>query len=138
MIDVTGFSAHADSACAALVSRDSARFVGAMCGYADELERQALVHPDTGAILQRLDALPGVLARKGCGALGADVRRRDRPRRTRRRAIAATIAREFAAPVGRAEPFRWTHDSLEKIAGRRHERTGDASAPKRSDLPISR
>ena len=101
-VDVTGFSAHADSACAALASRDSARFVGAMRGYADELERQALVHPDTGAILQHLDALPGVLARKGCGALGADVVvaivRSDSAK-----AIAATIAREIAAPVGRAQ-----------------------------------
>ena len=101
-VDVTGFSAHANSACAALASRDSARFVGAMRGYADELERQGLVHPDTAAILQRLDALPGVLARKGCGALGADVVvaivRSDSAK-----AIAATIAREIAAPVGRAQ-----------------------------------
>lgn len=101
-VDVTGFSAHAESACAALVSRDSARFVGAMRGYADELERQALVHPDTAAILQRLDALPGVLARKGCGALGADVVvaivRSDSAK-----AIAATIASEIAEPVGRAQ-----------------------------------
>jgi mevalonate kinase len=101
-VDVTVFSAHANSACAALVSRDSARFVGAMRGYADELERQTLVHPDTVAILQRLDALPGVLARKGCGALGADVVvaivRSDSAK-----AIAATIAREIAAPVGRAQ-----------------------------------
>lgn len=104
-VDVTVFSAHANSACAALVSRDSARFVGAMRGYADELERQALVHPDTGAILQGLDALPGVLARKGCGALGADVVvaivRSDSAK-----AIAATIAREIAAPVGRAQLSR--------------------------------
>ena len=101
-VDVTVFSAHANSACAALVSRDSARFVGAMRGYADELERQALVHPDTVAILQRLDALPGVLARKGCGALGADVVVAI-VRSESAKATAATIAREIAAPVGRAQ-----------------------------------
>ena len=101
-VDVAVFSVHANSACDALRSRDSARFVEAMRGYADELERQALVHPDTLAMLQRLDALPGVLARKGCGALGADVVvaivRADSAE-----AIASAIAREFAAPIGRAQ-----------------------------------
>ena len=101
-LDSTAFSAHAHSACAALSSRDSRRFVEAMCGYADELERQALVHPDTLALLQRLDALPGVLACKGCGALGADVVvaivRSDSAQ-----SIASAIAREIAAPVGRAQ-----------------------------------
>ena len=101
-VDVTVLSAHADSACDALRTRDSARFVGAMCGYADELERQSLVHPDTQAMLRRLEALPGVLARKGCGALGADVVvaivRSDSAK-----AVAATIARDFASPVGRAQ-----------------------------------
>lgn len=72
-IDVTGFSPLVNRACEALRSRDSARFVEAVRGYADELERQSLVHPRTLALLQRLAALPGVLASKGCGALGADV-----------------------------------------------------------------
>jgi mevalonate kinase len=101
-IDVTVLSAHASRACAALLSGDSARFVEGMRGYAAELERQALVHPGTLALLRRLDALPGVLARKGCGALGADVVvaivQSDSAT-----AIAATIAREIAAPIGRAE-----------------------------------
>jgi len=101
-IDGTVFSAHAGAACAALLSRDSARFVEGICGYAAELERQALVHPDTLSILRRLDALPGVLARKGCGALGADVVVVI-VRAASADAIVSAIAREFASPVGRAQ-----------------------------------
>ncbi len=101
-LDVTVFSLHADSACEALKSRDSGRFVAAMRGYADELERQALVHPHTLALLRRLGAIPGVLASKGCGALGADVavtivRAGDA------RTIESTLQREFGVPVGRAQ-----------------------------------
>ena len=88
--------------CEALRNRDPARFVEAMRGYADELERQSLVHPDTLALLQRLDALPGVLARKGCGALGADVALAI-VRADSAQAFVSAIEREMAAPVGRAQ-----------------------------------
>ncbi|TMH06757.1 MAG: hypothetical protein E6H67_05470 [Betaproteobacteria bacterium] len=101
-IDVAVFSTHANSACEALRNRDPARFVEAMRGYADELERQSLVHPDTLALLQRLDALPGVLARKGCGALGADVALAI-VRADSAQAFVSAIEREMAAPVGRAQ-----------------------------------
>lgn len=101
-VDVTVLSVHANSACEALRSRDSAQFVEAMRGYADELERQSLVHPDTLALLQRLDVLPGVLARKGCGALGADVVVAI-VRTGSAQAFASAITREIAAPVGRAQ-----------------------------------
>lgn len=101
-LDVRVFSDHADSACEAVESGDSARFVAAMRGYAVELARQSLVHADTIALLRRLDALPGVLASKGCGALGADVAvaivRADDAK-----AIASILQLEFGAPVGRAQ-----------------------------------
>ena len=100
-LDVSVFAIHAKSACEALESRDSVRFVEAIRGYADELERQSLVHPHSLALLRRLDALPGVLASKGCGALGADVvvaivHAGDA------RTIVSTLRREFGVPVGRA------------------------------------
>jgi mevalonate kinase len=101
-VDAAVFSTQANSACAALVSRDSTRFVAAMRGYAAELQRQALVDADTVAILQHLDATPGVLASKGCGALGADVVvaivRADAAA-----TIESAIARDFAAPLGRTQ-----------------------------------
>jgi mevalonate kinase len=101
-IDVTLFSTRANSACEALRSRDSPRFVEAIRGYADELERQSLVHPGTLALLQRLEALPGVLARKGCGALGADVAMAI-VRADSAQSFASAIEREMAPPVGRAQ-----------------------------------
>ena len=101
-IDVAVFSDCANSAGEALRSRNSAQFIEAMRGYATELEQQSLVHPATLSLLRRLDALPGVLARKGCGALGADVVvaivHADSSR-----AFASAVAREIAAPVGRAQ-----------------------------------
>lgn len=101
-IDVSVLSDCANTACEALRSRNSEQFIAAMRGYATELERQSLVHPATYSLLRRIDALPGVLARKGCGALGADVVvaivRADSSR-----AFASAIAREIATPVGRAQ-----------------------------------
>lgn len=72
-IDATPLSAHAEHVCAALRTRESSRFVEGVQSYAQELERQSLVHRDTLALLEDVAALPGVLAAKGCGALGADV-----------------------------------------------------------------
>ena len=79
-----------------------ARLCATATRLADERERQSLVHPDTLALLQRLDALPGVLARKGCGALGADVALAI-VRADSAQAFVSAIEREMAAPVGRAQ-----------------------------------
>ena len=72
-VDTAPLGAHAEDVCAALRTRDSDRFLGGIRAYANELERQSLVHHDTLALLRELASLPGVLASKGCGALGADV-----------------------------------------------------------------
>ena len=101
-IDTGAFSAAADRACEALASGDSARFVDSVRAYAGELRRQRLVHPHTLALTERLDAIPGVLASKGCGAFGADValaiiRSNDAS------SVASMLEREVGTPVGRAQ-----------------------------------
>ena len=101
-IDTGAFSAAADRACDALARGDSARFVDGVRAYAAELRRQRLVDPHTLALTERLDAIPGVVASKGCGAFGADValaivRSRDAP------SVASMLEREVGTPVGHAQ-----------------------------------
>ena len=72
-VDAAPFGGPAEDVCDALRTHDSDRFVEGVRAYANELERQSLVHPATLALLEELAPLPGVLASKGCGALGADV-----------------------------------------------------------------
>lgn len=57
----------------ALQTVDAGQLIDGVNGYAGELQRQSLVHPGTLALLEDLASLPGMLACKGCGALGADV-----------------------------------------------------------------
>lgn len=52
---------------------DRSRFVQGLQAYAEELSRQSWVHSSTLVLLEEFRHVPGVLAAKGCGALGADV-----------------------------------------------------------------
>lgn len=48
-------------------------FIAGLNAYADELRRRKWVHPKTLEMIEKFRSIPGVLAAKGCGALGADV-----------------------------------------------------------------
>jgi mevalonate kinase len=56
-----------------LQSGNQEEFVEGIRANAQALEKLNFVAPATQALLQKLRAQPGVLAAKGCGALGADV-----------------------------------------------------------------
>lgn len=52
---------------------DESAMVDAISTYHRELSKQQLVAPNTAYLVEQLQGLPGVLAAKGCGAMGADV-----------------------------------------------------------------
>ncbi len=101
-VDAAPFGGPAEDVCDALCTRDSDRLVEGVRAYANELERQSLVHPDTLALLEELASLPGVLASKGCGALGVDVIlvivRADRAASFR-----SAVQSRLGAPIGREQ-----------------------------------
>jgi mevalonate kinase len=61
------------SAMAAFQRGDSVQLVDAVNAYHESLSRMNLVASHTLAMMQRLSDVDGVLAMKGCGAMGADV-----------------------------------------------------------------
>lgn len=57
----------------ALINVQQDEFLQLISFYAKELDALGLVHENTRKILEKLNGLSGVLACKGCGAMGADV-----------------------------------------------------------------
>jgi len=62
-----------ETAYSALEDNKSSDFVSAIQSYRSALHRENLIHDHTLSLLEKADKLPGILASKGCGALGADV-----------------------------------------------------------------
>jgi mevalonate kinase len=62
-----------ESAHSACTQQDSQRFIAAINAYHLALCQRSWVAPHTLALIAQLQKLPGILAAKGCGALGADV-----------------------------------------------------------------
>jgi mevalonate kinase len=71
--DCTSFNEITDFAQAALLDARCDDFLGAIVQYAQELEAAKLTCTETIEILNGVHQLPGILAAKGCGCLGADV-----------------------------------------------------------------
>lgn len=62
----------ANDACAAVRGKNRDGLIECLRKYAEELDAQNKVAEHTRSILKKWSAVPGVLAAKGCGALGSD------------------------------------------------------------------
>lgn len=67
------FAPEVERAQAALRQQDLASFASALRAFAQGLAESGFVAPHTAAALRPLQGMEGVLAAKGCGAMGSDV-----------------------------------------------------------------
>lgn len=72
-VDITGLEIIVENAVSSLKSRDIENFIACIKAYGELLDKQNHVTHNTQTLLKKIGLQPGVLAAKGCGALGADI-----------------------------------------------------------------